>query len=794
MEYHNAVIRTVQTTLNAGTVFVTLFPNFNMSLKDPHLCDALKVQVQITGASQVHDTFAAILHYQLAYRLQNHAFDIAIPEIAQSNDALLIQVDPGMTPMCTFVPRQLNKDQMKKLFPESWITKYETLHQASQPIQSNTPFFIRNQNGDVEVRFMTTTPEKEVTVFPTAMIQPVSYESLDGLQIKAFREDGKPVYEGKSSTGHIWWDKRRKKKSSQQLLKERYEAGDPEPLPCYMFDHASPPYSQNFPPFESFDHPQANVKHVWKIKNPVGTNPDGSKKQVSSAEAALNWQAENAVAQNQVLSKILDNQQKLTKAVSHTFSSSNSLIEDLKKKIQSVEQELETIVSTIIAKFVARLTGRLRQWWINLGEYRQRQAAQSNTLDDFFTILHNEFLGSLAHYTEVARDEFLIMKCCSFERKDLEKHFDRMSSRYYAFNGMDDVNSKHTFLNSFPEPLGDETLRMMNLQKITLQQASLGEIYQHVLIALEKLCNQRKKPGHCAKNCPKKAKPAKLLEQAQIHADDTPFSDVESLFSLDDEYSPQALVVMAYSTSEDESDSSITDDSDPEIQTIYTSQPLIAPIIGPTPIAQVHILLDTYSRPIPVIALFDTGAAATILHPKILPEDFWLPHHQMFRAANGETFLITQKSKPIHIRIFPTLTIKHQVLGSPLTGRDLLIGFDLLHQIPSLRWSSKGLLHKQHFLTWTQVPHLFSVNPFDSLKAQIINECCAATHSEFLLKNPNPLWKNPVFFITLPFKKNEDVNPTKASHRGMNPEHLSLAKQELATLLSENLIEPTTSP
>ena len=61
-----------------------------------------------------------------------------------------------------------------------------------------------------------------------------------------------------------------------------------------------------------------------------------------------------------------------------------------------------------------------------------------------------------------------------------------------SFNGMDDVNAKHTFLNSLPEPLGDETLRMMNLQRITLQQASLGEIYQHVLIALEKLCNQRK--------------------------------------------------------------------------------------------------------------------------------------------------------------------------------------------------------------------------------------------------------------------------------------------------------------
>ena len=58
-----------------------------------------------------------------------------------------------------------------------------------------------------------------------------------------------------------------------------------------------------------------------------------------------------------------------------------------------------------------------------------------------------------------------------------------------------------------------------------------------------------RRPGHFAKNCPRKEKATKLLEQAQIHADDTPFSDVESLFSLDDDYSPQALVVMAYSTS-----------------------------------------------------------------------------------------------------------------------------------------------------------------------------------------------------------------------------------------------------
>ena len=114
-----------------------------------------------------------------------------------------------------------------------------------------------------------------------------------------------------------------------------------------MFDQASPSYSQNFPPLESFDHPQTNTKHIWKIKNPVGTNQDGTKKQVSSAEAALNWQAENAVAQNKVLSKILDNQQKMAEVVTHTFSALNALVQDLKKKIKTIEQELATITSTV---------------------------------------------------------------------------------------------------------------------------------------------------------------------------------------------------------------------------------------------------------------------------------------------------------------------------------------------------------------------------------------------------------------------------------------------------------------
>ena len=75
---------------------------------------------------------------------------MAVPKMAQTDDALLIQVDLGLTLICTFVPRQLTRNQMISLFPESWITKYESLHQVVQPIQSNNPLFIMKESGEVE--------------------------------------------------------------------------------------------------------------------------------------------------------------------------------------------------------------------------------------------------------------------------------------------------------------------------------------------------------------------------------------------------------------------------------------------------------------------------------------------------------------------------------------------------------------------------------------------------------------------------------------------------------------------
>ena len=68
-------------------------------------------------------------------------------------------------------------------------------------------------------------------------------------------------------------------------------------------------------------------------------------------------------------------------------------------------------------------------------------------------------------------------------------------------------------------------------------------------------------------------------------------------------------------------------------------------------------------------------------------------------------------------------------------------------------------------------------------------------HNSLEIENGNfTLWQNPEFFITLPLKKNEDINLTKASHIRMNPYHYVLALKKVDQLPNENLIEPTTSP
>ncbi|KAI5444709.1 hypothetical protein KIW84_013111 [Lathyrus oleraceus] len=204
LHYENAVIGTVLTTLHAGSVVLTIFPNYNVSLSDNTLSTRLKVQVQITGTDQVPEAMSATLHHQIIYRLQNHSIDLSLSGC--SSDSLLVVTNREEDiPYIVQIPRRITREELTQLIPLEWITNYERLHVDRRPIQSQEATFRRSIDKTIKTIFKN--PDEGSTsmspIFQKMMIQPVLKE--DWCLVHAVTTEGKPIYTYKID-GHFIWD------------------------------------------------------------------------------------------------------------------------------------------------------------------------------------------------------------------------------------------------------------------------------------------------------------------------------------------------------------------------------------------------------------------------------------------------------------------------------------------------------------------------------------------------------------------------------------------------------------
>ncbi|KAI4370958.1 hypothetical protein MLD38_019244 [Melastoma candidum] len=162
------------------------------------------------------DSIEATLHYQMAYRVQNHALDISMPN--DSHDALLIVADyhNQKAPTCIHIPRQIPRAELLKLLPERWVTNYEQIKKQTAPvapIQSTSPTFIRNREGSVTIKFDRSQEKEPATppIFPTMfMVQPVPKrrkpDSLNKI-IHSFDGQGNPTFHFRDpQSQHCYWD------------------------------------------------------------------------------------------------------------------------------------------------------------------------------------------------------------------------------------------------------------------------------------------------------------------------------------------------------------------------------------------------------------------------------------------------------------------------------------------------------------------------------------------------------------------------------------------------------------
>ncbi|KAH9801855.1 hypothetical protein KPL71_001180 [Citrus sinensis] len=882
-QYQDAVIGTVLTTLHAGSVLLTFYPNFNLSLQDPNLPITLKVQVQIQAESD------------------------QIPTIIQ-------------------IPRQIPRHELIKLMPLEWISNYEQFHNNTAPIQTSESMFERRQDGTVRMTFKPplSAPQEppRLSFTYTSMITAVQTAQED-LLITGFNSEGYLVYPAKQN-GHFLWDapgsgmcdptcpcwddwdedddyattrkKKPKKKKSPvschhcdpkppqdpppppaplpfyrkelKWIAKHCKSETPSPIPlptppltCMMFSSTSSDYSSSFPPLDTHTDSQRNV--VSKPFVPSLITSSDHLEPPKPFESVLNWQTQNARAQNDTLFNInskvenisLRTEQLETKryygpefnqkereirrlkaelaqiesekqrptlfttsspipsigppyhpfafmlspirqydpsklfCMTHTLFRDNPLPPPPKPKPKHkpqprpvtfhppsitipgqhspvdhspttddqtsdsnlavsdshTETDTESSVSTsdseksyaditrilmaqpdqptpgqtshtepyfdisseveeempessttnqpppaqaqtsattqsVLREFVTRFTGALRDWFDSLGRYRQLQFVDLPEVSSALAVLHDQFLGDPSAVFEAARRDYLNMKCCSLNAKDLDFHYKRMSLLFNKLNGFNEPTLTHVFLASLPDELQPDIQQQLTASNLSLDNISLGKIFQLAKTCLDKLCEQKqffkellkykepfgvlaKKPYlqiKCKKkkdcDCsPKKKrhfkkfrnpefssrprrsrKPYRFFQKKSSSSRDIKRRKSSRLSSAKRKaIMPKTvpaieknLFVFALQNSSDDLDSD-------QSQVIFHQQLLSLDTTVPIPSIKLQILPSKFQRLVPAIGLIDTGAQRSMLNPHILAPEYWTEYEEHFKAVNG---------------------------------------------------------------------------------------------------------------------------------------------------------------
>ncbi|KAG8483875.1 hypothetical protein CXB51_022610 [Gossypium anomalum] len=392
LEYQNACIATVEATLNTRLVMVTLFLNFTMALVDPNLLSTLQVQIQIVGAPQ-HGTNDSLM---ISVNTEDQPHCVHIPRKIPKQE--LIQLLPekwaGKNP--SIFPTQLmmqpignpteghDKEDLdcccdlcdqgsEKSLVQSFDANGRALYQfkdektghypwdldcacpgcikdrsrawfddldnsATKPRRrkkksSQSEFYKRYMYGDPSIgplgedngKFVylvdysagKTPPPKPEPQLCKPQPPPLKPSSQNPFSQPCYRKINKWV------------------KKNPDFLKPSVEI----PAICMIQPTSSSPekYEKDFPPLEEFS--EKNYTHVPKIPSKLQPETSGATTRISAAKATLNWQTENALAQNHVLKKMDSKLFSVEAKLDDNTKMIKDLIQLLQKRIESIARE-----------------------------------------------------------------------------------------------------------------------------------------------------------------------------------------------------------------------------------------------------------------------------------------------------------------------------------------------------------------------------------------------------------------------------------------------------------------------
>ncbi|KAH9686095.1 hypothetical protein KPL70_014223 [Citrus sinensis] len=323
----------------------------------------------------------------------------------------------------------------------------------------------------------------------------------------------------------------------------------------------------------------------------------------------------------------------------------------------------------------------------------------------------------------------------------IDIHYKWMSMLYYKLNGFNDPTLKHVFIASLPPKLQLELQRQITAFNLDIANISLGKIFQLTMLCLDKICEQKDFFKDLIENRQPFASVCKkpyLKIQCKDDKKCTCSTKMKGHFQKHSHKSSSKKFKKPYRYFKKK--------DPPQFRKKKHNKCFICKKRGhfartvQTSLPKLFILSNIYNN------------LQCFLTKKMLNQI----------SLNRQNKMIKRHSSL-------------QNLETILTLKKFLLSLHFRKLIKSMFYDCT----------------LSDTFPLYSSITQKLLQFCPENHSQF--NHPFPLWKNSKFFIHLPIKLNEDINPTKATHPGMSPSDLLLAKQECDQFLQQGLIKPTTS-
>ncbi|KAK2973929.1 hypothetical protein RJ640_019444 [Escallonia rubra] len=147
--FDDSLLGMVETSLCNGPMYFNCYPNFSVSLSDPHIMDVLTLDIK----TQRYNMRPQAQNLVLIYRIYYKAMSTICPAFKQIADpgksVILFQSDPDKTNV--MLPRRIKFNELTP--PEDWIIENKATHRQVNPQNTQIDHIIETTEGDVKIRF-----------------------------------------------------------------------------------------------------------------------------------------------------------------------------------------------------------------------------------------------------------------------------------------------------------------------------------------------------------------------------------------------------------------------------------------------------------------------------------------------------------------------------------------------------------------------------------------------------------------------------------------------------------------